>query len=118
MSDRNKNGAGKGDLSRRVKRKNWDKGWEMAFGKGKAAKREALLEEMESILKKPEISDEDKLRLKSIREELPDEPFVFDDKNPAIRDLIRRVEKKMKEKSCSYCGKSEESHSEKLCSTY
>lgn len=39
MSDRNKNGAGKGDLSRRVERKNWDEGWEMAFGKSRKGKK-------------------------------------------------------------------------------
>lgn len=72
MSDRNKNGAGKGDLSRRVKRKNWDKGWEMAFGKGKKKK-------------------------------------VEED---------RGKDENENKKMCSYCGKSEEDHSEKLCSTY
>lgn len=72
MSDRNKNGAGKGDLARRVKRKNWDKGWEMAFGKDKKKK----VEENRG-------KDEDENK-----------------------------------KMCPYCGKSEESHSEKLCSVY
>lgn len=34
MSDRNKNGAGKGDSYRPVDKKKWDEGWERVFGKG------------------------------------------------------------------------------------